>query len=116
MAWYGTAGYKIMLGVVDQCWWMGPRYPNGSVTWDTHASWVRRTHTGGTQAAHRRTHARAHTGTDARRHTGTQAHRHTGTHAYTQAHAHTRTQTLTGAQVRRLCAGAPAQAQCSLAA
>eukprot|EP01043_Picozoa_sp_COSAG02_P050399 COSAG02_NODE_5176_length_4570_cov_1.927086_3_plen_131_part_00 len=32
--------YKLMLGVVDQCWWQGPQYPNGSVTWDTHASWV----------------------------------------------------------------------------
>lgn len=32
--------YKLMLGVVDQCLWQGPQYPNGSVTWDTHASWV----------------------------------------------------------------------------
>ena len=32
--------YKLMLGVVDQCWWQGPQYPNGSVTWDTHATWV----------------------------------------------------------------------------
>jgi hypothetical protein len=32
--------YKLLMGVVDQCQWMGPEYPNGSVTWDTHASWV----------------------------------------------------------------------------
>ena len=32
--------YKLMLGVVDQCWWQGPDYPNGTSTWDTHGSWI----------------------------------------------------------------------------
>lgn len=32
--------WKLILGVVDQCWWQGPQYPNGSSTWDTHATWI----------------------------------------------------------------------------
>ena len=32
--------YKLLLGVVDQCWWQGPDYPNGTSTWDTHGSWI----------------------------------------------------------------------------
>ena len=32
--------YKLLLGKVDQCWWQGPQYPNGSSTWDTHATWI----------------------------------------------------------------------------
>ena len=61
--------WKLLLGKVDQCWWQGPHYPvraatfsavesigsnrrpisllrepcrrqNGSVTWDTHATWI----------------------------------------------------------------------------
>jgi hypothetical protein len=30
--------WKLLLGLVDQCWWQGPQYPNGSSTWDTHAT------------------------------------------------------------------------------
>lgn len=29
-----------MLGQVDQCWWQGPHYPNGSSTWNTHATYI----------------------------------------------------------------------------
>ena len=32
--------YKLLLGVVDQCWWQGPQYPNGTSRWDTHATWI----------------------------------------------------------------------------
>ena len=32
--------WKLLVGKVDQCWWQGPRYPNGSSTWDTLATWV----------------------------------------------------------------------------
>ena len=32
--------YKLLMGKVDQCWWQGPQYPNGSSTWDTYATWI----------------------------------------------------------------------------
>jgi arylsulfatase B len=32
--------WKLLLGQVDQCWWQGPRYPNGSSTWNTHATYM----------------------------------------------------------------------------
>ena len=32
--------WKLLLGQVDQCWWQGPRYPNGSNTWDVYATMV----------------------------------------------------------------------------
>ena len=32
--------YKLLMGKVDQCWWQGPQYPNGSSTWDTYDTWI----------------------------------------------------------------------------
>ena len=30
--------WKLLVGYVDQCWWQGPQYPNGSSHWDTYAT------------------------------------------------------------------------------